>query len=216
MSMPLSIPETTPVLIAGPAGKIEAILSEPKTRPTACGIICHPDPEQEGTMHNKVVTALNWAMETSSFATIRFNYRGVGKSEGTHGHVTGELEDARAVYRWLNEKYPDLPMHLAGFSFGAFIAAQLTTEFTIQSLVTAAPVITRGNYAELNKINCPWLAVVGEEDELVSVEVIERYKNDFKQNFELIPFPQTTHFFHGQLIPLRETVKKFYLRFLYE
>jgi alpha/beta superfamily hydrolase len=207
-----SIPETRHLFIDGPAGKIEAILSEKKTPATACGIICHPDPEQEGTMHNKVVTALNWAMEAMGFVTVRFNYRGVLNSEGTHGHVSGELEDTRAVYEWLHKKYPHLPLHFAGFSFGAFIVAQLATELPTQSLVTVAPIVSRRSYSQLPKITCPWLTVVGEEDELISVQAIEQYKAVSEQNLELICFSDTTHFFHGKLIPLRETVKAFYLR----
>jgi hypothetical protein len=198
-------------MIDGPAGQLEAMLSEPKTSPTACGIVCHPDPTQEGTMYNKVVTAINWAMEQMGWATLRFNYRGVGNSAGDHGQVAGELDDARAVYQWLHERHPQLPLHWAGFSFGAYIAAQLTTEVPTQSLVTAAPVISRGGYQDLNKITCPWLAVVGEEDELVGVDEINDYINQSKQPVELKSFADTTHFFHGQLIPLRESMKAFYV-----
>lgn len=208
--MAASTHTTSVVLIDGPCGKIEAIYSVPKTTPTGCGIVCHPDPTQEGTMYNKVVTAINWAMETMDWVTIRFNYRGVGKSEGSFGEVIGETEDARAVQRWLQTQHPDLPLHLAGFSFGSFIASTLVTELPAQSLVTAAPVVSRGEYPALAPITCPWLAVVGEADELVSIAEIETFKKESQQNFELVSFPETSHFFHGQLIPLRETVKAFY------
>lgn len=208
--MPTFKHQLTPVFIDGPAGQLEAMLSEPPTTPSACGIVCHPDPTQEGTMHNKVVSAMNWAMESMGWVTVRFNYRGVGKSTGEYGQIIGELDDARAVHQWLQQYFPHLPLHWAGFSFGAFIAAKLATETPTQTLVTAAPVISRGGYEKLNHIHCAWLAVVGEADELVSVEEIKHYISTAKQNIELQSFPQTSHFFHGQLIPLREKVKHFY------
>jgi uncharacterized protein len=198
------------LLIDGPSGKLEAMYNKPKTPATACGVICHPDPQQEGTMHNKVVTAISWAMEAMGWATLRFNYRGIGSSEGSYGHIEGEIDDGRAACEWLKAQNPGLPMHVAGFSFGAFIASTLATEFPVESLVTAAPVVSRGNYHELDKITCPWLAVVGEEDELVSVDAIHAFKDKSGQDFQLTPFPKTTHFFHGQLIPLRESIKAFY------
>lgn len=208
--MPPSTHQTTTLLIDGPRGKLEATYSEPSNPASACGIICHPDPQQEGTMHNKVVTTLNGAMEAMGWATLRFNYRGVGKSDGEYGNVEGELEDARIVHEWLRAKHPELPMHWAGFSFGAFIACQLSTEVSTHSLVTAAPVVSRGNYRGLDKVICPWLTVVGELDELVSVAEIELFQHESGQDFQLAPFPKATHFFHGQLIPLRERVKEFY------
>jgi alpha/beta superfamily hydrolase len=208
--MKASTHQTTPILIDGPIGPLEALLSEPKEAATACGLVCHPDPTQEGTMHNKVVTAINWAMECMGWVTLRFNYRGVGQSAGKHGKTLGELEDTRSIYEWLHHRFPELPFHAAGFSFGAFMASQLATEVPTDSLFTAAPVLSRGNYEHLARVRCPWLAVVGEEDELVSIDEIKKYMEDYQQPMKLTVFPQTTHFFHGQLIPLRETVRNFY------
>lgn len=208
--MSVSTHHTENCFIEGPSGQLEAMVSRPTDTPTAVGIICHPHPQHAGTMHNKVVTTLNWAMEAMNWVTVRFNYRGVGKSAGVYDNQIGEVEDARAIYQWLKQHYPNLPIHLAGFSFGAYISAKLASQVTAASLVSAAPVVSYSNYSAIEPINCPWLAVVGEADDLVSVDEIKAYRDESKQQFELISFPETTHFFHGQLIPLREAVKSFY------
>lgn len=198
------------IFVPGPCGQLEAILTTPQDTPNAVGIICHPHPQQEGTMHNKVVTALSWAMEAMGWATLRFNYRGVGKSAGEYAQQIGEIDDGLAAYKWIQEKYPQCPIHMAGFSFGAFIAATVCNQLPCQSLVTAAPVVHHSNYNQLTNINCPWLAVVGEQDEIVTAEQIKELQTLQNFNFELTAFANTTHFFHGQLIPLREKVKMFY------
>lgn len=211
--MPASTHQTENCFIDGPSGQLEAMISRPSGEATACGIICHPHPQHAGTMHNKVVTTLNWAMEAMGWVTVRFNYRGVGKSAGEYDNQIGEVEDARAVYQWLQAHYPHLPIHLAGFSFGAYISAKLASQLPAASLVSAAPVVSYSTYSDLAPISCPWFAIVGEADELVSVDEIENYRQESGQQFELHSFPETSHFFHGQLIPLREAVKAFYTNY---
>jgi uncharacterized protein len=106
--------------IPGPAGELEALLEEPEDRePTGAALVCHPHPLYGGTMHNKVVHRLARGLRGAGNIVLRFNFRGVGTSQGEHAHGTGEIDDALAALAWLKERYPGLPVQLAGFSFGA-------------------------------------------------------------------------------------------------
>lgn len=112
--------------IAGPAGRLEALIEEPEERdPHTAVVLCHPHPLFGGTMHNKVVYRMARAIRRSGAVVLRFNFRGVGRSEGEHAHLEGEVEDARAALAWLRGRYPGLPYGLAGFSFGARVITRL-------------------------------------------------------------------------------------------
>src|SRR5690349_14382972 len=88
-------------------------------------VVCHPHPLHGGTMHNKVVYRIARGLRHAGLVVLRFNFRGVGASEGAHAHMTGEVEDARAALDWLRRRYPSLPFALAGFSFGARVITRL-------------------------------------------------------------------------------------------
>src|SRR5436190_7557502 len=107
-------------LLDGEAGKIECLLEEPETGPAreAC-LVCHPHPLYGGTMHNKVVYRMARALRRRGSAVLRFNFRGVGRSQGKHGEGIAEIDDARAALEWLRARYGTIPYALAGFSFGA-------------------------------------------------------------------------------------------------
>ena len=110
-------------LIDGPAGQLEALLEPPEDiAPQSLALVCHPHPLFGGTMHNKVVHRAARALRHSGAAVLRFNFRGVGKSQGRHADGVGEVDDARAALDWLRRRYPGLPYTLAGFSFGSRIA----------------------------------------------------------------------------------------------
>ena len=113
-------------LIAGPAGKLEALLEEPEEgAPRFAALVCHPHPQHGGTMHNKVVYRLARGLRKAGAVVLRFNYRGVNLSEGVYDHGIGETEDARACLEWLRSRYPHLPTMIAGFSFGSRIALRI-------------------------------------------------------------------------------------------
>ncbi len=112
--------------IAGPAGKLEALLEEPEEgEPRFAAVVCHPHPQHGGTMHNKVVYRIARGLRKTGGVVLRFNYRGVNLSEGKYADGVGELEDARTCLSFLRERYPELPFVVAGFSFGSRIALQL-------------------------------------------------------------------------------------------
>src|SRR6516162_3864534 len=112
--------------LAGPAGRLEALLEEPDDQEARLvAVVCHPHPLYGGTMHNKVVYRMARGLRRAGMAVLRFNFRGVGASEGEHANYIGEVEDARAALGWLRTRYPDLGYALAGFSFGSRVIIQL-------------------------------------------------------------------------------------------
>jgi len=131
------------VLIPGPDGALEGILSTP-TQASPCGlaVICHPHPAHQGTMNNKVVHFLANAFDDTGFATLRFNFRGVEKSEGQYDEGKGETLDTLAAVHWLRQQYkPSLPLWLAGFSFGGYTSLSATRQSNIAGLISVAPAI---------------------------------------------------------------------------
>ena len=112
--------------LEGPAGRLQALLEEPGDQePREAALVCHPHPRYGGTMHNKVVHRLARGLRRTGAAVLRFNFRGVHRSEGVYDHGNGELDDARAALEWLRARYPGLPYSLAGFSFGSRIILRL-------------------------------------------------------------------------------------------
>jgi uncharacterized protein len=117
------------VFVAGPAGRLEALLEEPEEgAPRFAALVCHPHPQHGGTMHNKVVYRIARGLRSAGAVVLRFNYRGVNLSEGVYDRGEGEIEDARAALAYLRSRYPELPFTLAGFSFGSRIVLRLGCE----------------------------------------------------------------------------------------
>jgi alpha/beta superfamily hydrolase len=193
------------VFIPGPCGSLETIIENPTTSPKKLlAIICHPHPLFEGTMNNKVVTTLVRVFQKLDIVPLRFNFRGVGKSEGQYGHVTGELDDLRAVIHWVKEQYPDYKLLLAGFSFGSYIATKVATEINPVALITIAPAVHHNDFAALPPIHFPWIVVQGDADEVVPPDEVFEWLNTLSPQPQVIRMPGVGHFFHGHLIPLRD------------
>jgi hypothetical protein len=132
------------LFLPGLAGKLEALLEEPEHGPAVeAALVCHPHPQHGGTMHNKVVYRIARGLRKSGCVVLRFNYRGVNLSEGTYAGGVGETEDARVALRELQERYPDLPLLAAGFSFGSRIALRLASQESAIGRVIAAGYPTR-------------------------------------------------------------------------
>ncbi|MEL7186820.1 MAG: alpha/beta fold hydrolase, partial [Pseudomonadota bacterium] len=202
---------TEKLFIEGPAVRLEAILESPD-EPTGCAVVCHPHPQHGGTMHNKVAHTLARAFVRSGFATLRFNFRGTEGSEGEYDAGNGELDDALAAIHWISERHPDVPIWLAGFSFGAAIAAIAGGREPLDGLITVAPAITRVAPAMTVQPECPWLIVQGDEDELVDVDETIAWVDSLEPGPELLVIEGGEHFFHGRLIDLREASVEFIAR----
>lgn len=201
----------TLLFLAGPAGRLEAIAATPGAEPlqAVTAIICHPHPEQEGTMHNKVVTTLHRACRDNGIRTVRFNYRGVGQSEGHFGHVVGETADLMAVIAWVKRVRPADNLWLMGFSFGAGIVLQAAASqmAAIRYLVCVAPPVDRDYFQASSPKDCPWLVIQGQEDEVVDPIAVKQWVENITDNKPAFHFlPQVGHFFHGKLVLLREEI----------
>ena len=198
------------ISIDGPAGILEAVLEPPRDiEPTAVAVVCHPHPLHGGTMTNKVAHTLARSFAGVGVTALRFNFRGVGKSEGRFDDGNGEVADVLAVVDWLRNETPQLPLWLAGFSFGAAMAVRAAVQCEPAGLISVAPAVSRfaGNLDR--QPTCPWLIVQGDEDELVDIEDTIAWVNDLEPGPELEVFEQTEHFFHGKLTLLRATVEEF-------
>ena len=128
----------------GPAGKLEALLEAPQgTDIVGCAVVCHPHPLHGGTLQNKVAHTLARSFTGQGFIALRFNFRGVNDSEGTFDDGRGELEDVYVAMDFLSIDYPDLPLWISGFSFGAAMAIHAAAERRPAGLVSIAPAISR-------------------------------------------------------------------------
>ena len=187
-------------LITGPAGQLEIQVGEPigESR-SAWGIICHPHPLHGGTMHNKVVTTLAKTFQGLGVLTVRFNFRGVGQSTGEFDQGRGEVEDLLAVIDWVQQERPQQEIWLAGFSFGAYIAARVAMQLPISKLVTVAPPVEHFPLPSWPPITCPWIVVQGELDEIVPAKKVFAWAESRNPQPLILRFPQASHFFHGLL-----------------
>ncbi len=194
------------LFIPGPCGQLETLLTQPDVNARGLAIICHPHPQHAGTMHNKVVTTIAKAFELKNYVTLRFNYRGVGASAGEYGHMLGETEDALSIYAYAKKHFPQLAITLAGFSFGAYIAASVANQRDCRQLISVAPAVNHAKFATLNNIGCPWFVFQGEQDEIVPATAVQDFVRQSAYPIQLSLFADTSHFFHGKLIELREAL----------
>ncbi len=208
-SLTLSAQEIV-LFIDGPAGKLEALYLE---QPDAKGIalVCHPHPLYAGTMHNKVVATLQRTARDNGWSTLRFNFRGVGKSEGSYGEGEGEIADAQAAFEWLQAKNPKQPIIIMGFSFGSCVAACLAGELeqqaiAIKQLVMIAPPVERFNIDGRLPEQSLLLIIQPEADEVVNPQTVYDWANSLTKPHTLLTVPECSHFFHGRLNDLKELV----------
>ncbi len=194
------------LFLPGPVGALEVLTTWPIEKPRGVGVICHPDPVQGGTMHNKVVTVIAQAFNQLNLATVRFNYRGVGGSEGQYGEVAGECDDLDAVLSWIEAVLPEQPLWLAGFSFGSFISAQAAERYPTAQLLSVAPPVHRFPFDRLTAIRCPWLVIQGDEDEVVPFADVQRWAETPPSPLSFVVMKNVGHFFHQRLIELREII----------
>jgi uncharacterized protein len=197
---------TEPCSLSGPAGPLEGILDFPEGAPSAIAVVCHPNPAQGGTMTNKVAYILARAFNDLGAVTLRFNFRGVGKSAGVFDNGVGEVDDALAAVDWLMARHPGLPLWLGGFSFGAYVALRAQSERPVQRLVTVAPAVMRFATAPITAPSCPWLLVQGDADDVVPPQEVLDWARGFAPPPKLAVIEGAGHFFHGRLNELREAV----------
>jgi alpha/beta superfamily hydrolase len=196
------------VTLPGPAGDLEALLEEPEDRdPGYAALVCHPHPLYGGTMHNKVVYRLARGLRRSGAVVLRFNFRGVGRSAGEHGHLEGEIEDARTALDWLVARYPGLSYALAGFSFGSRVVTRLACELGTPRFVMAAGSPTRwGVPAHLSSCQVPKIFIQSTNDEYGPRADFDAMYAGFAEPKQLHWIEAADHFFVGSLDALEVTV----------
>ncbi|MEO6279484.1 alpha/beta fold hydrolase [Roseateles sp.] len=201
--------QTDKRLIAGPAGQIEVAIDLPPgsdsgATPVGTALICHPNPTQGGTMDNKVVQTLARAFIQLGWRAVRFNFRGIGKSEGAWDEGRGEVDDAMAVHDAL--RAPGETLVLAGFSFGGYVAAQAALRLTepaqaAKRLVLVGPATSRFDTAP---VPADTVVIHGEVDDVVPLSAVLDWARP--QCLPVIVVPGVGHFFHGQLPLLKSLV----------
>ena len=194
-------------LIEGPSGQIQLDYAPGTTEQVV--VICHPHPLYGGTMDNKVVTSVFRAFTDQGSAALRFNYRGVGDSEGVYGDGAGETDDLLAVLDWVAERSPEAKLTLVGFSFGGYVTAaaadwigsgRYALGLELSELLLIAPACTRFDMTQL-KLPASTRMILGDRDDVV--ETAEQFK--FAELMGLTPqvIEGAGHFFHGKLVSIK-------------
>lgn len=196
--------------VAGPAGRLEALLEEPaEGAPAEVALVCHPHPLFGGTMHNKVVYRVARGLRRSGSVVLRFNYRGVNLSEGKYDEGRGEIEDARAALAFLRERYPGLPYALAGFSFGSRIILRLGCSLPDPAPARLIPVgfpTTMMSGGFLARCGLPKHFVHSTVDEFGPKADLEAAFEGFAEPKSLQFIEAGDHFFAGSLEKLEDTI----------
>jgi hypothetical protein len=195
--------------VPGPAGRLEAAIDSIEATPRALAVVCHPHPLQQGTMQNKVVTTVARAFAQLGAHVLRFNFRGVGASEGRHADGVGERADALAAIAWSRNRWPGLDLYLGGFSFGAAIALGVAAEARPRGLVTIAPPLDRLP-AGFVPPDCAWLLIHGVADDVVPFAATEARLATFSVQPQVLAMKDAGHFFHGRLLEVDEAIAAFF------
>ena len=196
-------------LIAGAAGDIELIVDLPAAAPRAVAVCCHPHPLFGGTLTNKVIHTVARGFTAQGAAAVRFNFRGVGASQGAHDDGIGETDDLVTVADWARSRWPDLPLWLGGFSFGSYVALRGAARLAPALLVTVAPPVGRWDFSSIAAPTCPWLVVQGSEDELVPAAGVVAWAQTLQPAVRIAMLDGATHFFHGRLHELQDAASAF-------
>jgi alpha/beta superfamily hydrolase len=205
--------DSATLLLPGAAGAIETLVAMPADPPKGFAVICHPHPLHGGALSNKVTYQLASCALKAGFVAARFNFRGVGKSQGAHDAGRGETDDTLAVVAFLREHLAGAPLLLAGFSFGAFVSLKAAPRAKPALQVSIAPPF---KYFEAEPLpprpDAPWLVVHGRDDEVVGYAATKAVLERYQPPPELVTLDGVGHFFHGRLRDLDHAVGDFLQR----
>ncbi len=189
------------ILIDGPAGKLEAVINDPGEKRSGIALIAHPHPQFGGTLDNKVVHTLAKAFFELDYVALRPNFRGVGASQGRYDEGNGETLDMLAVAEYAKQQFGDLPLVLAGFSFGALVQSRVIKRLPAEKLVLIAPAVER---FDIGTVPANTLVIHGDQDEVVPLAAVLAWAKP--QQLQVIVLPGAGHFFHGRLLQLKQVV----------
>ncbi|WP_338846694.1 alpha/beta hydrolase [Massilia sp. W12] len=197
---------TQKFMLAGGAGQLECALNLPKNPPRGIALIAHPHPLYGGTMDNKVIYTLSRTFLALDYIAVRMNFRGVGASEGEHDHARGETDDMYTLMLHMREQYPDLPLALAGFSFGTVVQAELHKRLlaegrAVQRMVFVGTAAIKWHIPEVPQNT---IVIHGEHDETIPLTDVFDWARP--QELPVWVIPGADHFFHRKLQFIRSLV----------
>ena len=200
--------------LGGAAGDIECLIAAPKTAPRGLAVICHPHPLFGGELSNKVTYSLASIALKHGLIAARFNFRGVGRSQGQHDGSRGETDDCVTVAEWMRTQWAGAPLLLAGFSFGAFVSLNAASRARPAALISIAPPFGRYFDGAANPPHpgCPWMALHSRDDDTVPYEETAAILNGYEPRPELVTVDGAGHFFHGRLQDLQLALLPFLKR----
>ena len=200
-------PRTVRETVDGPAGRLECAVDRPEGAPRGLAVVCHPHPQFGGTLDNKVVQTVARACLGVGWASVRFNFRGIGASEGAWDEGRGEVDDALAVIAaWrARPEFASAPLLLAGFSFGGYVAVEaahrLPPESKPRRIVLVGPSTEK---QRVEDVPAGTLVIHGESDDVVPLAATLAWARP--QHLPVVVFPGVGHFFHGQLALLKSVI----------
>ena len=187
--------------IPGPAGALEVALNVPAGPLRGLAVVHHPNPVEGGTLDNKVAHTLAKTLFALGYAAVRFNFRGVGASAGAFDAGEGETADALAALAHGRERVGDLPVVLAGFSFGGFVAARVAKLVVPERVVLVGPAVRR---FPVDDVPADTIVIHGEDDDVVPLADVLAWARP--QLLPVTVFPGCGHFFHGRLPQLSRAI----------
>jgi uncharacterized protein len=198
--------------IQGPAGRLEALLEAPVLSPgqpvRAAVVFGHPLPIEGGTMHTKAVYRATKALARIGCAVLRFNFRGVGGSEGTWDEGPGEIADFRAALDVMAAQYPDAELWTAGFSFGSWVALTVgATDDRVRVLIAIAPPLDRYDFSAVAKSTKPKFFVQGEFDEICPLKRMYEFYSQVPEPKELVVIDGASHLFDGKVLEVGDAIE---------
>jgi alpha/beta superfamily hydrolase len=192
--------------LSGHAGRMECLLDEPDGAPRGIALVAHPHPLFGGTMENKVAQTLARAFIGLGYVVARFNFRGVGESEGVHDEGRGEVDDMEVMLEHMLRTYPGLPFALAGFSFGTFVQAQLQQRLAAQGMPAERLVLigaAAGKWA-MPPVPADTILIHGELDDTIPLQHVFEWARPLDTPVTVIP--GADHFFHRKLTLVKNLV----------
>jgi alpha/beta superfamily hydrolase len=187
--------------VAGPAGTLEVAFNVPEGSLRGIALVAHPHPLQGGTLDNKVVQTLAKTFAALGYAAVRFNFRGVGQSAGQFDDGIGETDDALAALAAAKLEFGELPVALAGFSFGSYVQTRVAHAITAERLVLIGPAVKR---FPIEVVPPDTIVIHGEEDDVVALADVLAWARP--QQLPIMVFPGCGHFFHGRLPQLQRVI----------
>jgi alpha/beta superfamily hydrolase len=198
--------------LTGHAGKMECLLDLPEEAPRGIALVAHPHPLYGGTMENKVAQTLARTFVSLGYATARFNFRGVGESEGVHDNGVGEVDDMAVMMAHMQAQYPGLPVALTGFSFGTFVQAQLQQRLIAEGRPAERLVLvgTAAGKWPMPEVPKDTILIHGELDDTITLQQVFDWARP--QDLPVIVIPGADHFFHRRLAHIKNLVMQLWRR----